>query len=296
MRDPTDYPALNAVLRELVESVRGILDESFCGAYLQGSFAIGDADEQSDVDFLIVTHDEVGAPRLEALQAMHKRLYALETPWAQHLEGSYIPKERLRLVDPAREAFWYLDNGASELVRDNHCNTAVVRWTLREHGVVLAGPDPKELVDPVSAAQLRDEALAALHEWADWAREPHPRFGPGAMSRRQQSLLVLSFCRVLHTLAVGKVTSKPAAGEWALTTLNPEWSGLIRRALDDRPDQWGQVHEQATPQAVERTLAFVDYALGLRSVAGVPITRGNERAGRRTARRRGDGSSLLHGE
>ena len=257
----TAYPELDAVLRELVDGAQAILGESFCGAYLQGSFALGDADEESDVDFLVVTHDEAGDDRAAELQAMHRRIYALETPWAQHLEGSYPRREALRRVDPARLPWLYLDNGATELVRDNHCNTAVVRWTLREHGVVLAGPDPKSLVDPVSADELRSEMLAAAREWADWAREPHPRFGPGAMSRRQQSLLVLSFCRVLHTLETGSVTSKPEAGRWAFGALDREWASLIRRALDDRPDQWGQVHRQADERVVARTLAFVDYAL-----------------------------------
>jgi hypothetical protein len=102
---------------------------------------------------------------------------------------------------------------------------------------------------------------AAATDWAEWAREPHPRFGPGAMSRRQQSLIVLSFCRILHTLESGRVTSKPQAGEWALRALPAEWSPLIRRALDDRPGQWGQVRQQADSRAVETTLAFVDYAL-----------------------------------
>jgi predicted nucleotidyltransferase len=257
----TAYPELDAVLRELVESVQAILGASFCGAYLQGSFALGDADEESDVDFLVVTHDELTDAQAADLQAVHERIYALETPWAQHLEGSYPPRESLRRVDPSRSPWLYLDNGATELVRDNHCNTAVVRWTLREHGVVLAGPDPRSFVDPVSADELRSEMLTAAREWSEWAREPHPRFGPGAMSRRQQSLLVLSFCRVLHTLETGRVTSKPEAGRFALETLDPEWTSLIRRALEDRPDQWGQVHRQADERAVERTLAFVDYAL-----------------------------------
>ena len=192
---------------------------------------------------------------------MHRRIYALETPWAQHLEGSYPPRACLRRVEPVRSRWLYLDNGATELVRDEHCNTAVVRWTLREHGVVLAGPDPKRLVDPVSADELRSEMLTAARDWAEWAREPHPRFGPGAMSRRQQSLLVLSFCRVLHTLAVGRVTSKPEAGRWALRALDPDWADVIRRALDDRAGQWRQVYQRADERAVERTLAFVDYAL-----------------------------------
>ena len=252
---------LDAVLRELVESVRGILGESFCGAYLQGSFALGDADADSDVDFIVVTHDEVTDAQLEGLQDMHRRIYAFPRLWAQHLEGSYVTKERLRRVDPTHAPLLYLDNGATELIRDEHCNTAVVRWTLREHGVALAGPDPKSLVDPVSADELRSEMLTAARDWAEWAREPHPRFGPGAMSRRQQSLLVLSFCRVLHTLAVGRVTSKPEAGRWALRALDPDWADVIRRALDDRAGQWRQVYQRADELAVERTLAFVDYAL-----------------------------------
>jgi Domain of unknown function (DUF4111)/Nucleotidyltransferase domain len=254
-------PDLDVVLQELVGDVRDVLGESFCGAYLQGSFALGDADEDSDVDFIVVTHDEVTDAELDALQDMHRRIYALPSPWAQHLEGSYVPKERLRRVETPPSPLWYLDNGATELVRDAHCNTAVVRWILREHGVVLAGPDPTSLVAPVTPDELRAEERTAIDDWAEWAREPHPRFGPGAMSRRQQGLLVLSFCRILHTLESGRVTSKPQAGEWALRALPAEWRSLIRRALDDRPGQWRQVHEQADPQAVERSLAFVDYCM-----------------------------------
>jgi predicted nucleotidyltransferase len=126
-RVPTRFPEPNDVLRELVEGIRGILGESFCGAYLQGSFALGDADEHSDVDFLIVTREEIGDEQLAQLQPMHRRIYARDVPWARHLEGSYVPSEALRRVDPARSEYLYLDNGASELIWSDHCNTAVVR-------------------------------------------------------------------------------------------------------------------------------------------------------------------------
>ncbi len=254
MADPTPYRELNGVLEELVTSARTILAENFCGAYLQGSFAVGDADVHSDVDFVIVTHDEVTDAQQTALQAMHARIHTLDVPWAQHLEGSYIPKDRLRRVDPSRSTYLYLDNGATELIWDNHCNTAVVRWSLREHGIVLAGPDPQILVEPVSAAQLRSEVLTAMHEWVDWVKASD-------MSRWRQPTLVLSYCRMLHTLETGRVTSKREAGEWALGALDAGWASLIQRALDDRPDPWLRVHEPADPEAVDRTLAFTDYAL-----------------------------------
>jgi predicted nucleotidyltransferase len=245
--------------------VRTILAENFCAAYLQGSFAVGDADVHSDVDFLVVTEDDVSSAQLSALQTMHKRIHALDVFWAQHLEGSYVPRKSLRRLDPSRPPYLYLDNGNSELIWDNHCNTEVVRWSLREHGVILAGPEPKSLVDAVSATQLRCEVLAMMREWAPWAREPTR---VGGMSQWKQTLLVLSYCRMLQTLAVGRVTSKREGGEWALETLDEEWAGLIRRALDDRPDPWQRVYLPADADQATRTLAFVDYALSQASVVG----------------------------
>jgi hypothetical protein len=260
MAGPTIYPELNEVLDDLVGSARAILAENFCGAHLQGSFAVGDADVHSDVDFIVVTNEDVSDEQLAALQGMHRRLYALNVQWAQHLEGSYVSRDRLRRVDSSRSPYLYLDNGASELIWDNHCNTAVVRWSLREHGVTLDGPDPKRLVEPVSATQLRAEVRTAMHEWVDWAHTP-TKAGP--MSRWLQPLLVLSYCRMLQTLHEGRVTSKREGGEWALGALDSEWASLIREALDDRPDPWIRVHQPADSEAVERTLAFIEYALKL---------------------------------
>jgi RimJ/RimL family protein N-acetyltransferase/predicted nucleotidyltransferase len=254
MSEPTLFPDLNAVLDEFVASVRAILGKNLCGAYLQGSFALGDADEHSDVDFIVVTHEEVSATQLAELQAMHVRLYALESAWAQHLEGSYIPKTELRHVDPSRAPYWFLDNGATELVRDNHCNTAVVRRTLREHGVVLAGPEPRALVAPVSAVDLRSDVHTALREWADWLSD-------NTLRRRAQGLLVLTICRMLHTVERGDVSSKREAGEWALGALDPSWSRLIQDVLDDRPDPWNKVRQPADPEALDQTLAFLDHAM-----------------------------------
>lgn len=49
---PTPYPDLNEVLDDFVASVVTALGSDFVGAYLQGSFAIGDFDQNSDVDFI----------------------------------------------------------------------------------------------------------------------------------------------------------------------------------------------------------------------------------------------------
>jgi len=250
----TPFADLNQLLAELVEGVRAALGRNFCGAYLQGSFAVGDADEHSDVDFIVVTDDDVTPQQRAELQSLHQRLYTQPTPWAQHLEGSYVPRRILRRPDPERRPVLYLDNGATEFTLDNHDNTAVVRWSLREHGIVLAGPNPHELIDLVSSHQLRDDVRRALDDWLAWLR------CQDSISRRGLAVAVLSHCRILYTLATGGVSSKRVAGEWALRQLDQKWASLIGWALDDRPNPWEKVREQADPALVTRTLAFTDYA------------------------------------
>jgi hypothetical protein len=251
----TGFPDLDELLEELTASMQSTLGDDLAGLYLQGSFALGDADEHSDVDWIAVTDDELTADQVAALQELHAAFYARETPWAQHLEGSYFPKGRIRRVEPRATELWFLDNGSSQLALDTHCNTAIVRWMVRERGLTLAGPDPKELIDPVSEDDLRAYAGWALGEWVEWARSLT------SMSRRAQNLLVVSFCRILQTLETGEVTTKREAGEWALESVPDEWSSLIMEALEDRPDPWIKVQQPAAPEAVERTLAFADYAL-----------------------------------
>jgi hypothetical protein len=253
---PTPYPDLNAVLAAFVAGVRSALDAGLLGVYLVGSFALGDADEHSDVDFLVACSAELSEPQVVALQALHGSLYDLETPWAQHLEGSYAPVGRLRRLAGAQTPFWYLDNGSRELVPDAHCNTVLVRWVLGRCGVTLAGRSPETLVDPVSAGDLRREAVGQMREYAKWASE----LGE-TMTQWQQPYLVITSCRVLATVALGEVLSKRAATEWAAEALAPQWRELIARAQADRRDPWGRVHRAADRALAEQTLAFVDYAL-----------------------------------
>lgn len=242
-------PELAALLARFVDGVRDALGDRCVGVYLQGSFALGEADEWSDVDFVVVTTELVD-PQL--VGPLHAELHAEPTPWAQHLEGSYFPAALLRRVDPARTPLPFLDNGASQLVWDPHCNTAVVRTILREHGVVLAGPDPQELVDPVSPYDLRREGRAALGDYVAWALEPEP------MSAWKQTYLVNTLCRILRTNECGDVFSKSASCAWAAAALDERWRALIERAVADRPEPWRKVRERADPALERETRAFAD--------------------------------------
>ena len=254
---PTPYPELNAVLQELVKGMQSALGCNLIGVCLQGSFAVGGFDLHSDVDFVVAIEEDMSDAQVDALQVMHERIYHIDTEWAKHLEGSYFPKEVLRDYSQRGRQLWYLDHGSRSLERSEHCNSVVVRWTVREHGVALAGPSPKSLVDPIPVEVLRHEILETIHDWGREILADPKRYA----NRFYQTFIVLSYCRMLHDLHNGYPGSKRAGAEWAKATLDPSWRGLIDRTWAGRPNPAVSVRQPADPADLARTLEFVKYII-----------------------------------
>jgi prepilin-type processing-associated H-X9-DG protein len=250
---PTRFPELNELLAELTERAAELLADNFVGAYLQGSFAVGDADIHSDCDFLIPVHGPITPDQEVGLRALHDEIPDRPGHWTQHLEGSYPNKDELRTLDGLGRPWLYIDHGWRAMQWSTHCNTEVVRWTLRECGVTLAGPDPEGLVDPVGPeilkARMREDARTFLPDLLAWI---------SLDIAWAQRYAVTTLCRILQTFDEGRVTSKRAALLWADGHVDPEWSNLIRQVIDDRRLGWDP-HEPPRPGSVEQTLAFVEY-------------------------------------
>jgi hypothetical protein len=235
--------------------IQAVLGERLVGLYLEGSLAAGSFDQSSDIDFIAVTDQETTHELFLELQAMHDRLQALDTPWAIQLEGSYISLSALRRYDPANATHPNLERGLGERLKMIHHDESGVihRWILREHGIVLLGPPPQALVDPVSPDDLRQAMRAILPGWGRrLLAEPAGMQYPG-----YQSFIVLSICRILYTLQLGEVVSKAVAARWAQEALAPRWTPLIESAWVTRNAPQGQ----ASPEAIRNTLDFIRYAL-----------------------------------
>lgn len=254
---PTPYSELNFVLDELVSRMQEILGDDLVGAYLQGSFAVGDFDEHSDVDYVVVVEDELTSDQVDALQMMHDKVYALDFEWARHLEGSYFPRACLQDHTRRGTDLWYLDHGARSLIRSDHCNTALVRWVVREKGVTVIGPPPKTLVKVVPTDLLRAEMFETLTTWGQQILDDPATYN----NRFYQGFIVLNYCRMLHDIHRGYPGSKREGAEWAKATLDPSWSHLIDRAWHCRPDPAHQVRQPANHEDFERTLSFVEYVV-----------------------------------
>lgn len=282
---PTPYPELNAVLSHLVEGAKSALKGNLIGAYLQGSFAVGDHSAYSDCDFIIVVERDLAFSEMQALQRLHKEIHLLPYPyWRRGLEGSYAPAAILRRwstvprdppgeprpddwadpgtagTPPRAYPFWYLDHGSDTLVRSEHDNTQVVRWCLREKGVVLTGPDPRKLIDPVSPTALRAEVRETMDRCFS-TDLPMPMIA-------WQAFWVGLYCRMLHTLATGEVASKKQAMSWALNVVDPQWHGLIARAKNLKKGDEAHASLAADPIEVEATYKFAAYSIAFADQSG----------------------------
>lgn len=253
---PTPYSDVNAVLHALLSSIQTILGSQFRALYLSGSLARGDfAADRSDIDIVVVTETELSDDFLSALRAMHARFNAGGSPWATEVEAAYIPLGALRRYDPADACHPHIERGAGETLERDDLNSGWIlqRSILREHGVVVAGPDPRTLIDPVHPDDLRRAVVTLMDEWWGPMRDD-----PTPLHRWQigyHAYAVLTMCRMLYTLDFGVVISKPAAARWAQATLDGRWDALIERALAWRKDR----QSMPSDDAVRETLALIEY-------------------------------------
>lgn len=257
MTPPTTYDELNLLLAEIGDAARTVFGDGLVGGYVVGSFAVGDADLQSDCDFLVVVHERPNAEQERAVRALHAEIPARPGHWTHHLEGSYAVLEDLRSMEGLGRPWLFIDHGWTEMSWSDHCNREVVRWSLREHGITVTGADPRSFVAEVPPALMRARMRADLPSvWDDivaWA--------PLELAWTQR-YVVSTCCRVLYTLATAEVASKRAALEWGTRSLDPQWRPLLVQVRDDRhlgfdPD------DRPRPGSLDQARVFAAYAARL---------------------------------
>lgn len=247
---PTADPQVNEMIATLQAHIQQTLGRRLIGLYLDGSLTSGAFDAASDIDFVAVLEDAVDEATFLDLQRMHDEIQTLETPWAIQIEGSYVSKAGLRRFDPAQMRFPNIERDRGERLKwvDHDAGWNIHRWVLRERGIRLLGPNPAELIDPVSAEDLREAVRSMRSGWTDhFIEDPAP-----LQSRGYQSYTVLSLCRMQYTLETDGVASKPEAAAWGKQRY-PLRAGLIERAWENRSQSAGP----ADAQDVAETLDFI---------------------------------------
>lgn len=237
---PTPYPEVNAILHLLLGEARAILGEELVGMYLFGSLSWGDFDPgSSDIDFLVVTADALPDAMLAALARMHARVGASGLPWATKLEGVYMPRAALRRYDPTNARHPTIGVDWPFGVGQHNSSWIFQLHILRECGIVVCGPSPRTLIDPVTLDELRAVVIDNLRDY--WARQVGD---PERWRRRDyQAFAILTMCRTFYTLERGEVASKQVgrlghASSWGrpgcILSTAP-WPGATIRNRTTRP-------------------------------------------------------------
>ena len=250
----TPFAELDAVLADFTGSVRDILGDTFVGVYLQGSFALGAGDRNSDCDVIVATTARPGGGTEARLRRLHDDIPVRPGFWTRHLEGSYAPVASLRSVAGLGVPWLFCDHGHRELIWDTHCNSAHARWILRNHGITVAGPPVTEVVEAVPPQAVLDEARAALPgvlaDLRTWA--------PFEIAWTQR-YAVTAYCRVLYSLRTAQVAAKRSALEWACENLDPRWRPLLTQVMNDRDRGWDPA-EPPRAGSLALTYEFATYA------------------------------------
>jgi len=266
----TPYLGLDEVLADYAKASQAALKSNFVGLYLLGSLAVGDFDLTSDVDFMIVTNDELSDAELARVQSSHTQALARDSRWVKHLEYSIFPMSKLselsspygdRGIRNESEArnIWYFDNGSPAPERSDHDNTLVTRWTLRHKSRAVLGPEPAAFAPDVTADQLRQEIQRSMIGWIQKVADNEATLN----NRFHQVFLVLNNCRALQDLHEGRITSKLEGVAWAKQHLDPEWHALIDYCWQERQDTGINVSQPADQDRWRQTLAFMDYTTRL---------------------------------
>ncbi len=263
----TPFEDVNEILGVLLQEIRDVLVDQFVGMYLHGSLAIGDfIPDTSDIDYLVVTESKISARCLASLMTMHSRIGSLDSKWSSELEGSYIPRDAVRRYNPADCRHPRIERGETLRIESHDSDWVIQRHIIYHHGVVIAGPPPKDLIDPVLPDDVRQAVLDLLWWWELQLDDTTHIQGSG-----YRTYAILTMCRILYTLEYGTVATKPAAALWAEDSLGERWSNLIERAL-----RWRSGKAIAD---LDEVMAFIQFTLDRAGHTGETSDRGNRSVG-----------------
>jgi streptomycin 3"-adenylyltransferase len=225
----SQHPEVAAVVDDLAPALIDVLGSDLAGLYLTGSLALGGFSvASSDIDFVALVDVELGADRVDRLQARYTRFREEGGDWARRVEGIHLSLRELTPDGPwpqnfARSYVELVLSGAVERCRPT-TQWLVQVYIAREHGVRLAGAAAVSLIPAISGEDLR---VAALHD--DILTLP---LDPAGRSpARSLAYVVLLACRVLFRSAHGRVGTKPGSARWAMRALGDRWAPVIEWAL-----------------------------------------------------------------
>ncbi len=262
---PSERPAPNWPPREvgtICETFLAYADEAAPGLveglYLHGSLGFGEwIAGRSDIDYVAVLAARPDRATTALLRTVHERL-AGTFPTTSY-DGFHPTWHDLAQAPSACPDVPCTQGG--EWKDEGRFDVSPVTWhELARHGVVIRGPRLEDVKIWTDQQALRAHTHENLESyWAEQARALR-RFPDEAARPDLVGWAVLGIPRLHHLLATDRLTSKSAAGRYAVDAFGEQWRPLVNEALAYRSS--GQLAgELTTAELSEQVVEFVDLVL-----------------------------------
>jgi hypothetical protein len=241
---------MDKLLNDLLYRIQQVLGKKLVGLYLYGSLVTGDFDPGiSDVDLLAATATDIDGTEFDRLQELHADFVGDHPGWKDRVEIAYLSVAGLKTFRAQESTMAVISPGEPFHFKQAGREWLINWWQVRERGLVLYGPDPKTLIEPISPEEFLDVVWEHTRHWRDWVKDFRHRKG--------QAYVRLTLCRALYAAKNGEQVSKRRAALWAQGYL-PEQAKLIEQALAWRKaeDDTGIDHEATFPET-ERFVRFI---------------------------------------
>jgi hypothetical protein len=239
---------MDAPARSVAEDLLARLDRALPGR-IEGFYVVGSAcmgafrPGRSDLDFVAIAGRDLRRAELERLRVVHLgrwtsalvRDVAIRRRWPFVCNGFY-----LRNGDLARSPLEVTPlaghvGGRFRIAEREGFDVNPITWqVLAQHGIALRGPDRERLRVRTDPAELRAWTHGNLNgywrRWVERARRPGLNRAT-VLGRRFIAAGVLGAPRLHYTFATGEITTKEAAGRYALDVFEPRWRIVIEDAL-----------------------------------------------------------------
>jgi hypothetical protein len=216
--------------------------------YLHGSVALGAYEPGlSDIDFIAITSRRCTPSDIETLRVVHQTLIE-RYPHAQ-LEGSYLQRHDLGGSEAVIPPHPHIHDG---IVRASgyHDINAVTWWVLKYRGIAILGPAPETFAIQIDWEDL----LVKMHDNLNtyWARYTYdPRRMVWLLDDYGIQWAVLGVLRQFYTFHERAITSKTAAGTYALAHTPRQWHRLIQEAINIRMGSHASLYRFRIVRAIE---------------------------------------------
>ena len=194
-------------LRRMTAAITEILRKDSLSVYLYGSAVLDDyRPGLSDIDILVLTEKPIGKNQTEELLRLRQKLCERYTDNTYRLfEGGMLSLNAFLSGAPDTVIYW---GTSGERITDRYAFDSFCTLNLLRYGVLLCGKDVRHRISPPA----RDAVLSDISHHCETVRE----FGGKTGESLYTYGWLLDISRCFYTLRTGEITSKTAAGFWAL--------------------------------------------------------------------------------